>query len=207
VERRKNEERTKDVLVSILFMGSMLWMVVCGGCKTMGRGLPMPGRLSGQGEELKSINGKLYDYLQILLWVGMNNYDSCEDDQFEDYGPRNRKPGIGTGKLGNGRPGNKEVGKLALGGCLEIVGLPDDNERILANNMDGEGVSRLVKDAKALKTRKERLVGRLWKDTALFERRYARYESSHRTLRTLQVFGGLACLFVLGVGLIFFRPR
>jgi hypothetical protein len=190
----------------------MLWVMVCGGCNTIGRGLPIPGTLSGQGEELKSINGKLYDYLQILLWVGMNNYDNYDsygdgDDQFEDYGLENRKPGIGTGKLGNGRPRNKEVGKLALGGCLEIVGLPDGNERILANNMDGEGVTRLVKEAKALKSRKERLVGRIGKDTALMERRYARYESSHRTLRSLQLFGGFACLVTLGVVLIFFRLR
>jgi hypothetical protein len=161
VERRKSREPTKVVLVSVLFMVSMLCVVVCGGCKTTGRGLPMPGRLSGQGEELKSINGKLYDYLQILLWVGMNNYDSCEDDQLEGYGLKNRKPGIGTGNPGSGMPRDKEIGKLALGGYLEIVGLPDDNERILANNMDGEGVTRLVRDAKALKTRKERLVGGL----------------------------------------------
>jgi hypothetical protein len=59
----------------------------------------------------------------------------------------------------------------------------------------------------ALKSRKEKLIGRLRKDTALLEKRYARYESSHRTLRTLQLFGGLACLFTLGVGMIFFHLR
>jgi hypothetical protein len=201
----------------------------------MGRGLPMPGTLSGQGEELKDINGKLYDYLQILLWVGMNNYDNCdnyEDDRAKDWDPGNRELEMGTSKLvngksenhssgnsksrkhspgnensGNGKPRNKGVGKLALGGCLEIVGLPDDNERILADNMDGEGVTRLVNEAKALKSRKERLIGRIGKDTALLEKRYARYESSHRTLRTLQLFGGLACLFAVAVGMIIFRPR
>jgi hypothetical protein len=295
VERRKNEEPTKVVLVSVLFMASMLGValgaVVCGGCKTMGRGLPVPGTVSGQGEELKSINGKLYDYLQILLWVGMNNYDdrdNWEDDQPEDWDPRNgdlwngksevrnRKSGnhkpemgsrrsgnhgpgngdlwngkpeernckfgnhssgndrsrngkpangksgmrngklvngnsgngeFGNGNSGSGRPRNKEMGKLALGGCLEIVGLPDGNERILADNMDGKGVTRLVKDAKVLKARKEKLVGRIGKDTVLLEKRCARYESSHRTLRTLQVFGGLACLFAVAVGMIIFRPR
>jgi hypothetical protein len=36
----------------------------------MGRGLPMPRTLSRQGEELKDINGRLYDHLQILLWIG-----------------------------------------------------------------------------------------------------------------------------------------
>ncbi|MDR0693581.1 MAG: hypothetical protein LBF49_03385 [Puniceicoccales bacterium] len=41
---------TRKVLVSILFVGSMLCVVVCGGCKTMGGGLPLPGTLSGQGE-------------------------------------------------------------------------------------------------------------------------------------------------------------
>ena len=203
MERRRSREQTKEVLVSILFMASMLCValcaVVCGGCNTLGRGLPVPGMLSGQGEELKSINGKLYDYLQILLWVGRNNYDDREEDQLEDQSSRNSKgkPVIGTGKPGSGRPKNKGVGKLALGGCMEIVGLPDDNERILAYNMDGEGVTRLVKEAKALKARKERLVGRLGKDTALLEKRYARYESSHRTLRTLQMFGGLPCLLQL----------
>jgi hypothetical protein len=63
--------------------------------------------------ELKDINGRLYDYLQILLWVGRNNYEGTN-------------------------PKNGEIGQRALDGCMEIVGLPDGNERILANNMDRE---------------------------------------------------------------------
>ncbi|MDR2778930.1 MAG: hypothetical protein LBB16_01425, partial [Puniceicoccales bacterium] len=71
--------------MSILLMGNvlcvMLWMMVCGGCRTLGSGgrLPMPMPLSGQSGELKDINGRLYDYLQILLWVGRNNYDNCDN--------------------------------------------------------------------------------------------------------------------------------
>jgi hypothetical protein len=65
VERRKSREQTRDILVSVLFMvstlGVALGAVVCGGCNTLGRGLPVPGTVSGKGEELKSINGKLYD--------------------------------------------------------------------------------------------------------------------------------------------------
>jgi hypothetical protein len=106
MERSKSREPTKDVLVSILFIVSMLCVVMCGGCKTMGRGLPVLGRLSGQGEEQKSINDKLYDYLQMLLWVGMNNW---EDDQFEGYGLENRKPGTGNGNPRSGMPRNKEL--------------------------------------------------------------------------------------------------
>jgi hypothetical protein len=58
-----------------------------------------------------------------------------------------------------------------------------------------------------LKARREKLVGRMGKDVALLEKRYASYESSHRTLRALQVFGGLACAIVVIFGLIFFRLR
>jgi hypothetical protein len=275
----------REVLASILFAGSMIWIILCGGCKTIGSGgrLPMPGTLSGQGMELKDINGRLYDYLQILLWVGRNNYDNHDNydrggDQGEGSGlgsckpgkcepetencnsgsckpgkyklakgkPENRKSGnhkpkiesyrFGNGLLGNRRlcnygyepesckPGmenrrpendvagshkprnhdprngdvenygselkNKEVGQRALDGCMEIVGLPDDNEMLLANNMDGEGVDRLVREAMELKARREKLVGRMGKDVALLEKRYASYESSHRTLRTLQVLTG-----------------
>jgi hypothetical protein len=102
----------------------------------MGGRLPMPGTLSGQGEELKNINGKLYDYLQILLWVGMNNYDSYGDGDDRSKGwdsgnrdlenrklvngkPRNGKLEKRNGNPGSGMPRNKEIGKLALGGCLE----------------------------------------------------------------------------------------
>jgi hypothetical protein len=76
VEKRrqtKGIKGTRGILVGILSMGSMLcvmlWMMLCGGCKTIGSGggLPVPRTLSGQGEELKDINIKLYDYLQILL--------------------------------------------------------------------------------------------------------------------------------------------
>ncbi|MDR2778924.1 MAG: hypothetical protein LBB16_01385, partial [Puniceicoccales bacterium] len=80
-------------MASILLMGSMvcvmLWMMLCGGCKTMGRGLPVPGMLSGKSMELKDINGRLYDHLQILLWVGRNNYGG---DQRDDWHPGNGKP-------------------------------------------------------------------------------------------------------------------
>ncbi|MDR0742511.1 MAG: hypothetical protein LBE98_03540 [Puniceicoccales bacterium] len=58
-----------------------------------------------------------------------------------------------------------------------------------------------------LKARKEKLVGRMGKDVALLEKMCARYESSHRTLRTLQVFGGLVCTIIVVFGLIFFRLR
>jgi hypothetical protein len=90
---------------------------------------------------------------------------------------------------------------------MEIVGLPDGNEMLLANNIDGEGVERMVREAMVLKARKEKLAGRMGKDVALLEKRYVRYESSHRTLRTLQLFGGLACAVVVILGLIFFRLR
>jgi hypothetical protein len=250
----------------------------------MGNGLSMPGTLSGQSGELKDINARLYDYLQILLWVWRNNYDNydnydCGDDQGEGWEPGNRKLEAGNHKPGNCKPGmrngepgngklanrklekgksenckaetgsyrfgngllgnrrlrnyddsgsckprnhdsrngdvgnhdselrNREVGLKALDGCLEIVGLPDGNEMILANNINGEGVDRLVRDAMVLKARKERLVGRMGKDVALLEKRYASYESSHSTLRTLQVFGGLACGIVVIFGLVFFRLR
>jgi hypothetical protein len=220
-----------------------------------GGGLPMPGTLSVQKAELKDINGRLYDHLQILLWVGRNNYDDygCGGDQVEGWEPENGKPkiesyGFGNGRLGNRRlrnyesdpeeenhkpevrsrkPGNgklgnrkrrngrswkgksrnRETGLLALDGCMEIVGLPDGNEMLLANNMDGEGVERMVREAMVLKARKEKLVGRMGKDTALLEKRCASYESSHRTLRTLQVFGGLVCTIVVVFCLVFFRLR
>jgi hypothetical protein len=225
-----------------------------------GGGLPVPGTLSRQGEELKDINGRLYDHLQILLWVGRNNYDDydCEGDQGEscssenpdpgNYKPKIESYGFGNGRLGNRRlrnyesdpeeenhkpemrsrkPGNgklgnrkrrngrswkgksrnREIGMKALDGCMEIVGLPDGNEMLLANNIDGEGVERLVREAMVLKARKEKLVGRRGKDTALLEKMCASYESFHRTLRTLQVFGGLACAVIVVLGLIFFRLR
>jgi hypothetical protein len=169
--------------------------------------MPMP--LSGQSGELKDINGRLYDYLQILLWVGRNNYDNygCRGGQREGSGlgsckPRNHDVGNHGSELKN-----KEVGLKALDGCLEIVGLPDGNEMILANNIDGEGVDRIVRDAMALKARKEKLVGRMGKDVALLEKRYASYESSHRTLRALRMFGGLVCTIIVVFGLIFFRLR
>jgi hypothetical protein len=279
VGKRESEEKrqgtkqtrgTKGILASILFVGSMvcvmLWMMMCGGCKTFGSGggLPVPGTLSGQGMELKDINGRLYDYLQILLWVGRNNYDDydCKSDQREGWEPENGKPEMrnyrfGNGLLGNRKPGNhkpkigsykfgngllgnrrlrnydnpgsrkprnhdprngdvgnreselknKEVGQRALDGCMEIVGLPDGNEMLLANNIDGEGVKRLVREAMVLKARKEKLVGRMGKDVALLEKRCVRYESSHRTLRTLQLFGCLACGIVAVLSLVFFRLR
>jgi hypothetical protein len=277
-EKRRGTKETKvtrGILASILFVGNvlcvMLWMMVCGGCKTMGSGgrLPVPGTLSGQRAELKEINGRLYDHLQILLWIGRNNYDDydCGGDREEGSGLGSCKPGnykaemrnyrFGNGLLGNrrlrnydfrngklgnagshklesresgncmlakGNPRNhnprngdvenygselknKEVGLRALDGCMEIVGLPDGNERILANNMDLEGVDRMVREAMKLKARKEKLVGRMGKDVALLEKRYVRYESSHRTLRTLQLFGGLACAIVVVFCLIFFRLR
>jgi hypothetical protein len=231
--------------------------MLCGGCQAFGRsgGLPVPGTLSRQGEELKDINGKLYDYLQTLLWVGRNNYDNydCGGDQVEGWEPENGKPEIesyrfgngrlgnrrlrnyesdpeeenhkpearsrkpGNGKLGNrkrrngrsrkGKSSNREIGMRALDGCMEIVGLPDGNEMLLANNIDGEGVRRMVREAMVLKARKEKLVGRIGKDVALLEKRYVRYESSHRTLRTLQVFGGLVCTIVVVFCLVFFRLR
>ncbi|MDR0741924.1 MAG: hypothetical protein LBE98_00465 [Puniceicoccales bacterium] len=280
-EKSKQPKRTREALASILFMGSMVCVMVCvmlcGGCRTMGIGsggrLPVPGTLSSQSTELKDINGRLYDYLQILLWVGRNNYDNhdnydCGGDQGEGSGLGSCKPGkcepetencnsgsckpgnyklakgkpenhdsenykaemrsyrLGNGLLGNRRlrnyesdpdPGsresgkgksrNKEIGMRALDGCMEIVGLPDGNERILANNMDREGVDRMVREAKELKARKEKLVGKIGKDVALLEKRYVRYESSHRTLRALQVFGGLVCAIIVVFGVIFFRLR
>jgi hypothetical protein len=189
----------------------MLWMMLRGGCQTIGSGgrLPMPGTLSVQKAELKDINGRLYDHLQILLWVGRNNYGG---DQRDNWQPGNGKPEMVNRKRRNGRPrkgksSNREIGMKALDGCMEIVGLPDGNEMLLANNIDGEGVERLVREAMVLKARKEKLVGRMGKDTALLEKMCASYESSHRTLRTLQVFGGLACAVIVVLGLIFFRLR
>ncbi|MDR2432734.1 MAG: hypothetical protein LBD34_03205 [Puniceicoccales bacterium] len=260
-EKRRQTKWTKGVLAGISLMGSMvcvmLWMMLCGGCRTVGSRLLVPSTLSGQNGELKDINGKLYDYLQILLWVGKNNYD-CGGNQRENHKPEtgsyrfgngmlgNRrlrnyddsescKPGMENRKLGNRDVGNyddaescrpekenrgsengklandnlrnREVGQKALDGCLEIVGLPDGNEMILTNNINGEGVDRIVRDARKLKARKEKLVGRMGKDVALLEKRYACYESSHRTLRTLQLFGGLACGIVVIFGLVFFRLR
>jgi hypothetical protein len=79
----------------------------------------MPGTLSGQRAELKDINGKLYDYLQILLWVGRNNYDNydCGDDQVEGWEPGNRKLEAGNHRPGNCKPGMRNGepgnGKLA----------------------------------------------------------------------------------------------
>jgi hypothetical protein len=148
----------------------------------------------------------LYDYLQILLWVGRNDYD-CGGDQGEGSGLGSRKSR--NHDVGNHESElkNKEVGLKALDGCMEIVGLPDGNEMLLANNRDGEGVERLVREAMVLKARKEKLVGRMGKDTALLEKMCARYESSHRTLRTLQVFGGLVCTIVVVFCLVFFRLR
>ncbi|MDR1528780.1 MAG: hypothetical protein LBS22_04340, partial [Puniceicoccales bacterium] len=84
-EKRKQPKRRRGMLVNILLMGSvlcvMLWMLLCGGCQTFGSGggLPVPGMLSGQRAELKEINGRLYDHLQILLWVGRNNYDNHDN--------------------------------------------------------------------------------------------------------------------------------
>ncbi|MDR2779287.1 MAG: hypothetical protein LBB16_03330, partial [Puniceicoccales bacterium] len=69
-EKRRQTRGTKGILVGISLMGSMvcvmLWMLLCGGCQTLGSGggLPVPGTLSRQGEELKDINGRLYDHLQ-----------------------------------------------------------------------------------------------------------------------------------------------
>jgi hypothetical protein len=295
-KQTKGTKGTKEILAGISLMGSvvcvMLWMMLCGGCKTVGRrrGLPVPKTLSGQSAELRDINGRLYDYLQILLWVGRNKYDNydCGEDQVEGSGLGSCKPGNcepGNGKLANrrfrnGKPGNhkaeagsygfgngmlgnrrlrnydesesckpgmenrklgnrdvgnyddggscrpekenrgsengkltndnlrnREVGQKALDGCLEIVGLPDGNEMILANNINREGVDRIVRDAMKLKARKENLVGRMRKDVALLEKRCARYESSHRTLSTLQLFGRLACGIVVIFGLVFFRLR
>jgi hypothetical protein len=236
------------MLVNILLMGSMvcvvLCMMACGGCQTFGGGggLPMPGTLSGQSGELKEINGRLYDHLQILLWVGRNNYDNRDSydrggDQGEGSGAGNHKPKIESYRFGNGllenrrlrnygyepescKPGmenrrpekgdagsrksrnhdvgnheselkNKEVGLKALDGCMEIVGLPDGNEMILANNIDGEGVDRLVKEAMVLKARKEKLVGRMGKDVALLEKRYVRYSSKENNKAITDNKGGM----------------
>jgi hypothetical protein len=121
--------------------------------------------------------------------------------------PRNHDPR--NGDVGNHKSElrSREMGMKALDGCMEIVGLPDGNEMLLANNIDGEGVERIVREAMVLKAKKEKLVGRMGKDVALLEKRYVRYESSHRTLRTLQVFGGLVCTLAIIAGLVFFRLR
>ncbi|MDR2432661.1 MAG: hypothetical protein LBD34_02800 [Puniceicoccales bacterium] len=88
-EKRRQTKRAKGIkgiLVGILLMGSMVGVMLCGGCGAMGGGGLPPRTLSGQSAELRDINGKLYDYLQILLWVGRNNYDNhdnydCRSDQ------------------------------------------------------------------------------------------------------------------------------
>jgi hypothetical protein len=35
---REKRRRPREALASILFAGSMVWMMLCGGCQTMGRG-------------------------------------------------------------------------------------------------------------------------------------------------------------------------
>ncbi|MDR2779170.1 MAG: hypothetical protein LBB16_02690 [Puniceicoccales bacterium] len=92
MESRENRRQPRKVLANILFAGSMLWMLLCIGCKTIGRELSMPGTLGGQSTELKGINGRLYDHLQILLWVGRNNYGGSYPEK-EKCGPENDKPG------------------------------------------------------------------------------------------------------------------
>jgi hypothetical protein len=112
-EKRRGTRQTRGILVGILLMGSvlsvMLWMMLCGGCRTFGGGGLPPRTLSGQSAELRDINGKLYDYLQILLWVGRNNYDN--HDNYDCGGDKggNHKPEMRSYRFGNGMPGNRRL--------------------------------------------------------------------------------------------------
>ncbi|MDR2432660.1 MAG: hypothetical protein LBD34_02795, partial [Puniceicoccales bacterium] len=168
-----------------------------------------PGNHKAEVGSCKFGNGMLgnrrlrnYGYESESCKPGMENRKLGNRDvgNYDDSGscrPEKENRGSENGKLANDNLRNREVGQKALDGCLELVGLPDCNEMILANHMDEEGVNRLVKEAMVLKARKEKLIGRMGKDVALLEKRYACYESSHRTLRTLQLFGGLACGIVV----------
>jgi hypothetical protein len=129
--------------------------------------------------ELQGINGKLYDHLQVLLWVAKDN----------------------------GGEGRNGIGSRALDGCLEIVGHPDSNEMILAKNIDIGGVNELVEEAVQLRSRKAKLVGSLEKDALLLRKKCASYESSHRTLGTLKFFTGTLAVVAIVGGLIFLRLR
>ncbi|MDR1528473.1 MAG: hypothetical protein LBS22_02715 [Puniceicoccales bacterium] len=154
----------------------VILVLMCTGCKTMGGDLP--GCLARNRRELEAVNGQLYNHLQTLLWTGRYNHMS----------------------------GNGVVCERALEGCMEIVGYPDAKEKVVSESIGLSGVETMVKESVTLRERKKKLLTQMVSNSDLLSKRYITYESSHRALKSLKIFGG-ACGAVLVVVLFLSFPR
>jgi hypothetical protein len=89
---------------------------------------------------------------------------------------------------------------------MEIVGYPDAKEKVVSESIGLSGVETMVKESVTLRERKKKLLTQMVSNSDLLSKRYITYESSHRALKSLKIFGG-ACGAVLVVVLFLSFPR